>query len=190
VVRPALDVYDAWAKLLAYPREVGPDEAEGCIERIAGVAPEAVADLRPLRDFLHEHEASELEELFTRTFDSNAERALEVGWHLYGENYSRGAFMVRMRQLLRECGCVESSELPDHLSHVLPVLARAPEPTADALANGVVVPALAKVAGGFKDEQNPYAGVIRALRAFLEQHHASEGAARAVQSEREGHDDQ
>ncbi len=41
------------------------------------------------------------EELYTRTFDLNPVCALEIGWHLFGEDYERGAFLVRMRDQLR-----------------------------------------------------------------------------------------
>ena len=66
--------------------------------------------------------STELEELYTRTFDINPVCSLEVGWHLFGEDYNRGAFLVRMRGLLREHGIEEGAELPDHLESVLRVL--------------------------------------------------------------------
>jgi len=34
------------------------------------------------------------------TFDINPACALEVGWHLFGEDYMRGQFLVRMREEL------------------------------------------------------------------------------------------
>ena len=102
------------------------------------------------------------------TFDSNAERALEVGWHLHGENYARGAFMVRMRQLLAQHGVEERTELPDHVSHVLPVLARADDELRVALARGVLLPALEKIAAGFGDGDNPYLGVVTGLKKYIE----------------------
>ena len=49
----------------------------------------------------------DLEELFTRTFDINPQCTLELGWQLYGEDYNRGAFLVRMRELMREKGVEE-----------------------------------------------------------------------------------
>ncbi len=46
----------------------------------------------------------EVEEAFTRTFDVNPACALEVGWHLFGEEYTAAMFLVRMREELRKHG--------------------------------------------------------------------------------------
>lgn len=164
---------EVWADLLRYPAEGGPERILRRIDEIRAAAPALEPDLQPMFDYAGSEAETDLEEVFTRTFDSNAERALELGWHLHGENYARGAFMVRMRNLLREHGIEERGELPDHLSHVLPVLARAPEDLSAALARGVVSPALAKIAEGFADESNPYFGVITSLRKFLEQEYGN-----------------
>jgi nitrate reductase molybdenum cofactor assembly chaperone NarJ/NarW len=48
-----------------------------------------------------------LEELFTITFDMNPDTCLELGWHLYGESYQRGEFLVKMRQALDAAGVAE-----------------------------------------------------------------------------------
>jgi len=160
---------EVWADLLRYPAEGGCERIQRRVAELSSAAPELGDDLQPLAEFAESRPDSELEEVFTKTFDSNAERALELGWHLHGENYARGAFMVRMRTLLREHGIEERGELPDHVSHVLPVLARAPEDMAAALAHGVVSPALDKIAEGFADESNPYYGVITSLRKYLDE---------------------
>jgi nitrate reductase assembly molybdenum cofactor insertion protein NarJ len=162
------EAYGAWAELLRYPHGVDAPRLREQVGVICAAAPEFADDLQPLLDFIEQNQDSELEEVFTRTFDSNAERALEVGWHLHGENYARGVFMVRMRGLLRQLAVPESSELPDHLSHVLQVLARAEQSVSRALAGSVVSPALAKILEGFGDQTNPYFGVVRGLKKFID----------------------
>ena len=164
-------LYELWSSLLHYP--VGEDCAllPHRIQVLQEAAPDIAEHLQPLADYAESHTDSELEEVFTRTFDSNAERALEVGWHLHGENYARGVFMVRMRKMLRDVDVPESSELPDHLSHILHVLARGKPAVAGALATGVVSPALAKIAEGFSNQKNPYFGVISALKQFIDTEH-------------------
>ena len=87
----------------------------------------------------------EVEEMFTRTFEINPVCALEVGWHIYGEDYARGALLVRLRQELREQGIPEIAELPDHLTHVLQLLGRLGSSLADDLAGRYVLPALKKM---------------------------------------------
>lgn len=158
---------EVWSDMLRYPSEGGHARIQRRLAELSASLPELDDELRTMSDYLGEHSEWELEEVFTRTFDSNAERALELGWHLHGENYARGAFMVRMRNLLREHGIEERGELPDHVSHVLPVLARAPEDLAGALARGVVTPALNKIIEGFADEENPYYGVVSSLRTYI-----------------------
>ena len=64
------------------------------------------------------------QELYVQTFEFNPACTLELGWHLFGENYERGEFLVRMRDLLRRHGIAESTELPDHLTHVLALVGR------------------------------------------------------------------
>jgi nitrate reductase delta subunit len=166
---------EVWADLLRYPADGGRERIRRRLDELSAAAPDLQGDLQTMSEYAESRCESELEEVFTKTFDSNAERALELGWHLHGENYARGAFMVRMRALLREHGVEERGELPDHVSHVLPVLARAPEDLAAALARGVVSPALDKIAEGFADEANPYYGVITSLRKYLASGYGAEG---------------
>lgn len=161
-------IFEAWADLLRYPGDGRGSRICARIDQIAAAAPTVRDDLQPLFDYASQHGETDLEEVFTRTFDSNAERALEVGWHLHGENYARGAFMVRMRTLLRELEVEESCELPDHMSHVLSVLARANPQLAEALASSVVSPALVKITEGFGDGSNPYLGVVTSLKKFID----------------------
>ena len=160
--------YQAWSDLLRYPVPGGVRLIRERVEELIQDHPKLGADLQPMLDYAAGHADAELEEVFTRTFDSNAERALEVGWHLHGENYARGVFMVRMRGLLRDLAIEESSELPDHISHVLGVLAKADDELARSLAAGVVSPALAKIEEGFSDPTNPYHGVVTSLRKYIE----------------------
>jgi len=159
--------YECWAALLSYPQEERARSIPVWIDALCGHAPDLDPDLRALEDYLEQHGETALEELFVRTFENNAERALELGWHLYGENYARGSFMARMRGLLREHGIPEGVELPDHASHVLRLMAHAPDELTAAMANQVVRPALQRIAKGFKDPENPYARAIAALERFL-----------------------
>ena len=146
-----------FADLLAYP-------APGTQFPAAADAPEVV------REFLAETATlsrGELEELYPRTFDINPVSSLEVGWHLYGEQYDRGAFLVRMRDALRRAGLEEGTELPDHLTTALRLLARLPEAEASVFAREAVLPALEKMTKGFEDGENPYGGLVRAVRSAV-----------------------
>lgn len=153
--------------LLRYP---GPDFSElldTCRLALADGPAEALAATERFADEISGLETSELQELYTRTFDLNPVCALEVGWHLYGESYERGRFLVRMRVLLDRLGLAESNELPDHLVSVLPALAQLDPAEREELGRPYVVPAVAKMVAGFDGKDNPYAHVVRAVDRTL-----------------------
>lgn len=87
----------------------------------------AMPSCEPLRKFaalVAPESIRRLQEQYTRTFDLNPVCAPELGWHLFGETYERGAFLSRMRRELRKHNVVERSELPDHLACALELVAR------------------------------------------------------------------
>jgi len=110
----------------------------------------------------------ELEELYTRTFDINPVASLDIGWHLFGENYERGKFLVHMRALLRNNGITESTELPDHLTHVMQVVPIMGSELAERFVVEKVVPALIIILDGLAGKQNPYEHLLYAVRGYLE----------------------
>ena len=108
----------------------------------------------------------ERQELYVQTFEFNPACTLEIGWHLFGENYERGEFLVRMREELRRHGIAESTELPDHLTYMLPLLARMDHREGAELAGQYVLPALGKIREALKD--NPYSALIAAVEKALD----------------------
>ncbi|MBL7007389.1 MAG: molecular chaperone TorD family protein [Planctomycetes bacterium] len=171
-MRPSAEVHDALARLVSYPSPGFAEAAEEWVAQVAAGCPAAGAHLEEFLRWVRGCGDGEIEELFTRTFDVSQEAALEIGWHAYGENYTRGAFLVRMRQLLREQGVAESGELPDHLSHVLPVLARLEPAAAKLLAEEVVSPSVKRIAVALAAGAHPYEGVLDAVLAVLKLHYA------------------
>jgi nitrate reductase delta subunit len=155
--------YVLLAGLLDYPD----GEFTARVERLARLLEDGrdgVADLvRPFFAWMRDMTVERAQELYTRTFDINPVCTLEVGWHIYGEDYARGEFLVKMRQRLRQCGLPESKELPDHLTHVLVLLGRLDGGEADELAARYVLPALEKMLGGMADVENPYKAVLEAV---------------------------
>ncbi len=152
------------AAVLTYPGEDYAARVGECIP----AAPEACRTL--LEKFAAEVlslSAEEQQELFTRTFDLNPLCSLELGWHLFGENYDRGLLMSRMRQEMRRHGVDDGGELPDHLTHALLLLARMEPERAGDFAAAVLMPALQKMLGAFKDKKNPYEYVLQAAAKFV-----------------------
>ncbi len=106
----------------------------------------------------------EFEELYTQTFDLNPVCSLEVGWHLFGEEYARGAFLVRMREELRKHGIPEATELPDHLTYALRLVERMAPADAGEFSARYLVPALDKMLAALEGKGNPYESVLREIR--------------------------
>ena len=119
-----------------------------------------------LADQLRYPDDPALQELYVQTFEFNPACTLEIGWHLFGENYERGEFLVRMREQLRRYGIAETSELPDHLRHILLLIGQAEHHEAAELAGQFVLSALGKIKEALKD--NAYGPLIAAIQAKLE----------------------
>ncbi|HEX7344619.1 MAG TPA: nitrate reductase molybdenum cofactor assembly chaperone [bacterium] len=171
-----VELYDQLAALLAYPDGRYREKLERCQKSLEARQPEAAEFLSQFATAVETLSAIEMEELFVGTFDFNATCALEVGWHLYGEDYQRGAFLVEMRAELRRLAVPESSELPDHLTHVLMVLGRLEPDEANDLAVNYFIPALTKILDGFKEKGNPYEYLLKAISSTLEKNHQGSSA--------------
>ena len=160
--------WDAVATLLTYPgADTAPELVGACLLLEAGVDPLAEA-ARDFREFVEACEPTRLEELFTTVFDINPQCTLELGWHLYGEDYKRGSFLVDMRSIMAGVGVEESAELPDHLTHALRVLDRLPAPKDVQFSTEYVQPALVKMLEGYDDEKSPWRPLLVALLGALE----------------------
>ena len=177
--------YDMFARLLAYPTAEPPEEGyatwdvryekvgeENRIDKLDSIFHDS-PHLREYNATIQNLSLAEMEELYTRTFDINPIASLEVGWHLFGEQYERGAFLVKMRQSLHAHFIEESTELPDHLTHVLCLMGRLERAEADEFAVKYLLPSLKKILEGFTDAGNPYKGVLEALRTFVEEQHVA-----------------
>jgi len=158
------EIYDALATLLTYPEADYP-----C--RIAAVIEHAPAACRPqLAEFQTAARAlgiTELQELFTRTFDLNPVCSLELGWHLFGENYERGVLLVRMREELRRHQLSESGELPDHLTEVLRLVGKMDHERAADFVAACVLPALEKMLPAFDGKENLFEHLLLAAKSLL-----------------------
>jgi nitrate reductase delta subunit len=161
------NVLQALVRLLSYPDPRTAQAAELLYVALQGELPEAAQGAARFGEFVEQHELWELEEVFTRTFDVNPACALEVGWHLFGEEYARGMFLVRMRQELRKYGLPESSELPDHMTHVLAVVAAMPDDEAARFVRACVQPAVEKMHQALANQDTPYRHVVACLAGVI-----------------------
>lgn len=158
---------DGLAALLNYPEAGYCERAELCRRALAENHPEASRHLSKFLEALRGLATEQLQELFTQTFDLNPACVLEVGWQLYGDEYKRGEFLVKMRQNLSRHEMPESAELPDHLTRVLPLLSRMAPEEAEPLAGDFVAPAVRKMLAGLEGKQNPFEDLLKAVGEAL-----------------------
>lgn len=162
-----IEIHAALADLLAYPGEDFHKQVKATAALLRTTQPDAAGHLDRFSEQIAGLSSQQLEESYTRTFDINPVCCLEVGWHMHGDNYDRGDFLVRMRKYLRELGLEEGLELPDHLTHVLPIVGRLPEDEGDDLARQSVAPAVHKMHDGLAGKKNPYEQVLLAVMQVL-----------------------
>ncbi len=154
------------AEILSYPESSYKEKAIEFINTFDPGSQESEM-LDSFHDYVASSELYQIEELFTTTFDMNKTACLELGWHLYGEDYQRGEFLVKMRGSLEEYQINESIELPDHISHCLLLLAALDEDEAHIFATEYIGKALTIIIKGF-DKENPYHGLLMCLQSMLQ----------------------
>ncbi len=162
---------ELWAglgRLFTYPGAGYLARLQACLPEVEEASPEAAEDLRAVEGPLTDKEPWEIEELYTRTFDMNPICALEIGWHLYGEQYERGRFLVRTRSLLQHLSIAEDGELPDHLSLMLEATGRLEPVDRQPFAARFLVPALREMRTAFEDSDSPFGGLVSAATRLAE----------------------
>jgi len=160
--------FELLAKLFRYPTEGYLHDVVRSFEALAAGGDQIIEPLAKFFEQVRSLTVKDLQVLYTATFDLDPVCSLEVGWHLFGENYERGEFLVRMRGELRRLGVKESTELPDHLSHALEALDRMePEEAAD-FAAACLAPALDKMIAGIKGKSNLFENLLLVATQLLE----------------------
>lgn len=104
------------AQLLSYPEQDWVAHLGELRATLTQVDPASAARLEPLWLFLGTRPLLELQETYVATFDHNADNALYLFHHLYGDAPERGTAMSDLVELYRREGLEPTSEeLPDFL---------------------------------------------------------------------------
>ena len=159
-----IDIYEQLADLLEYPDEgwtARVKSARGIRDR-SGSINDFVACVAALSH-------SNLQELYTRTFDLNPTCALEIGYHLFGENYKRGEFLANLRETEAPFDLGQENQLPDYLPVLLRLLTKLEdEELRESLVRECLIPAIEKMRTSFKDSDNPYKFLLKGVSATLQ----------------------
>jgi|SRR5215831_7735682 len=166
-----IEIYEQLAALLEYPGSNWDSAMADCAsfdlldEFRSGVAAQSL---------------SGLQELYTRTFDLNPACALEVGYHLFGENYKRGEFLANLRATEAPFDLGQAQQLPDYLPVLLRLLTKLDDQELRlSLITECLTPAIEKMLTTFQDSNNPYRFLLAAVRAILH----SQSPAAAVEAQ-------
>lgn len=119
---------------------------------------------------------SQLEEIYTRTFDLQAICYPYAGYQLFGEDYRRGEFMAKLKEEYRSSGFVPpEDELPDHIRVIFLYLSYNPSDTV--LIEECLLPVFEKFLDSFKENtDNPYYFLLKAIHESIKSEalHSSE----------------
>lgn len=155
------------AALVAYPTEGLQSRVEWLLTQLETVVPESIAQLQTFKAQVERVALPQLEEAYTHTFDFDPDCSLDLGWHLFGEQYGRGDFLVKMRDLLTQTGLPESHELPDHLTHVLQAYGKLDWDQGHAFSKDYILPSLKKLSLGVTQKSTDYAPLVLFITAAL-----------------------
>ena len=170
-----MNAFESLAAVLEYPRAEISGQMRACLEGLHEDYPEAARRLEKFEKYTASVSTDSLRELYTATFDLNPVCTLDVGYHVFGESYKRGAFLAGLQRTLSEHGLEAGAELPDHLTVVLRLLARMESgEDRSALVELILATALARMKKAFEGGDNPYAEVIRAVDLVIRQDHGIE----------------
>ncbi len=176
----AQTIYGKLAPLFEYPGEEHSARARECADAMAAEHPEAARLLEEFCAAIQPLSTDDLRELFTRTFDLNPVCTLEIGWQLYGEDYQRGEFLVKMRQQLRARELPESAELPDHLTHALALMDVMEAEETSEFAGQILLPALDKMCQGWQKDHNAFWPLLESVFVLLKSRYSYEPIRRAA----------
>jgi nitrate reductase delta subunit len=159
------DAFDEVAALLSYPRASLDLRVDRCLATFDR-SDDALVSLQRFDRKIGEMSLAELQEHYTAIFDMDPACTLDLGWHLFGDTRERGGFLVVLRDALNRKGVSEADGLPDHLSHVLSLLAREEPDRASELA-ALIAPAVAAVRGGLEERRSVYADLLKGVESLI-----------------------
>jgi nitrate reductase assembly molybdenum cofactor insertion protein NarJ len=118
--------YAAFAALFDYPDADYRARVWAAHGSVAERYPEAAVRLEAFAASLPDA-VTEIQEIFTRSFDIQAITTLSVGYLLFGDDYKRGELLANLNREHRAAGVDCGRELSDHLPNVLRLMARWPD---------------------------------------------------------------
>src|SRR5690606_8589547 len=110
------------AQLFEYPKEGYKENAISCMNLLKTNYPSAAESLQRFVDIIENKSIEEIEEIYGITFHIQSICYLYLGYDLFGEDYTRGEFLVNMKKEQAKIGHDCGTKLADNLPNVLKLL--------------------------------------------------------------------
>lgn len=163
-------IYEQLADLLEYPDANWSAKVDVCKHNLKVVHSEIAALLRDFFAQIDGLSLAQLQECYTQTFDLNPVCTLEVGYHLFGEDYKRGIFLANLRVTESPFELGQENQLPDYLPVLLRLLGKLrDEELRGDLISECLIPSLALMLAALKKAENHYSNLIAAISVALKQ---------------------
>ena len=160
--------FESLANLLEYPDAGFNSLIELWAQLVSKANVELLAPSSKFRRDTQRLSLTDLQELYTRTFDLSPVCALDIGYHLFGENYKRGVFLANLRETEAPFDLGQEHQLPDYLPVLLRLLTKLDdEDLRSALIVDCMIPALEKMLKTLSEGDNPYRHLIAAVNMVL-----------------------
>jgi len=161
-------IYDILASSLEYPGEDWNARLERCKQWLTIQEPDVAVQLIRFRRNAKPLPIERLQELYTQTFDLNPVCTLDIGYHLFGENYKRGELLAKLRETEAPYELGQANQLPDHLPVLLRLLTKLDDQELRlALIAEILIPALDKMLEALGQTDNPYRDLIEVISNTL-----------------------
>jgi len=161
-------LFEVLANSLEYPGDNWNTSVDHCGQWLTIQAPDVAAHFISFRRKVGELSIEKMQELYTQTFDLNPVCTLDVGYHVFGENYKRGELLAKLRETEAPFELGQANQLPDHLPLLLRLLSRLEdEELRLALIGEILIPALNKMIEALSQTDNPYRDLIVVINDAL-----------------------
>ena len=161
-------LYEILASSLEYPGEDWNTRLERCKQWLTIQEPDVAVQFIRFRRQVKKLSIEKMQELYTQTFDLNPVCTLDIGYHLFGENYKRGELLAKLRETEAPYELGQAKQLPDHLPVLLRLLAKLEdEELRHALIGELLIPALGKMLEALSQTENPYRDLIEVISNAL-----------------------
>lgn len=116
--------YDILASIFYFPDDFYTEQVETCQSLLEKKHPVLAQEFESFLEFVRKIPNEELEKIFIRTFDIQALCCLDVGYVLFGEDYTRGRILANLNKEQHKAGVDCKGELADRLPNLLRLIPR------------------------------------------------------------------